>query len=300
MGDFEVRFRTLDKAAHAALAEVTGAVDTATLDDFQAAIDDARKAGSTRIVVDFSKVQFVNSTGLGLLVKVSDSLKEAGGGLALIRVPAKVRLVIEMLGLDTYFTLRENEDEALFALGISPEGAGPTAPLPASPAAVGTCDTCGLLLSLPEPGSYRCPRCFTAAICSEDGEVSFWVPDQPAPIVIAFPCRGECLDGIIAYLQAYLKKLGYSAERVRDLEGALREIGKTMRDKINADREGDIIHLKIETEEMLVRLEFSDYGKTLSPQEADAAFRRTREVSDEFSCSPHPLGGNIIRLTKRK
>lgn len=300
MAGLEVRFRSLDKKAKAVLAEVSGAIDAVTLQDFQASIDTMRKGGATRIILDLGKVRFVNSTGFGYLVKVNDSLKEEGGGVALIRVPAKVALVIEMLGLDTFFSVRQNEDDALFALGISTEGTGRSGGMPASPAAVDTCGTCGLLLSLPEPGSYRCPRCFTGVICSEDGEASFWVPDEPPPILLTFPCSPECLEGFVGYLQGLLRKLGYLADRIRDLEGGLREIGRVLREEVHDNPEGAVCHLKIKTERMSVKLEFSDSGKTLAPQVADAIFRRAREVSDEFSCTPHPLGGNIIRLTKRK
>ncbi|MCZ6689224.1 MAG: STAS domain-containing protein [Planctomycetota bacterium] len=300
MTDFEVRYRSLDKEARATLAEVTGAIDTATLEEFQASMEEIRKGGSARIVLDLSKVRFINSTALGYLVKVNDRLKDDGGGIALIRVPAKVRLVIEMLGLNTYFSIRDNEDDALFALGMSTEGAGRPQQMPAAPAAVDTCGTCGLLLSLPEPGSYRCPRCFTGVICSEDGEASFWVPDEPPPIVLTFPCTPEAIEGLVGYVLGYLKKLGYPQERVRDLEGGIREVGRALQEEIHEHPDSAVCHLRVQTEAMSVSLEFSDAGKTLAPEVAQAAFKRAREVSDEFSWTPHPLGGNIIRLTKRK
>lgn len=300
MAALDVRSRSLDKQAGATLAEVSGAVDSATLEDFEAAIDEIRKGGARRIVLDFSKLRFVNSTGLGFLVKVNDALREDGGGVALIRVPAKVRLVIEMLGLDTYFSMRDTEDDALFALGISSEGAGPPAQMMSSPAAIDNCSTCGLLLSLPEPGTYRCPRCFTGVICSEDGEASFWVPDEPPPILLTFPCTSECLEGLVGYVQSLLKKQGYPAERIRDLEGGIREIGRVLREKIYDDPDTGVCHLKMQVEQMAIRFEFSDSGKTLPPQAARSALTRAREVSDEFSTLPHPLGGNIIRITKRK
>lgn len=300
MADLEIRSRSLDKSARAILAEVSGAIDSATLEDFQVSVEEIRRGGATRLVLDLAKVRFVNSTGLGYLVKVNDALRDAGGGVALIRVPAKVRLVIEMLGLDTYFSMRENEDEALFALGVSTEGAGRPQQMPTTPVAVDACGACGLLLSLPEPGSYRCPRCFSGVLCSEEGETSYWVPDHPPPILLAFPCTGECIEGVVGYVQAYLKKLAYPADRIRDLEGGLREIGRALREEVHDNPDASVCHLKIEAEPMSIRIEFSDSGKTLSPQTATEAFRRTREITDEFSCTPHPLGGNIIRFTKRK
>lgn len=300
MHQIDVRFRTLDKVARATLGEVSGVIDTSTLEEFREAIDEALRSGVIRLVLDLGQVKFVNSSGLGVLVKANDSLREMGGGIALIRVPAKIRLVIEMLGLDTYFTLRENEEEALLTLGASVEGSTRAGRLWAAPAAITTCGSCGLLISIPEPGSYRCPRCFAGVICSEDGEATFWVPDQPAPTIVAFPCSPEASEGIVGLVQGHLKKMSYSQARIREIEGALREISRVLREEVHDDGTSGICHLKLETQPMAVEVEISDGGRTLSQDEATTLFRRVRETADEFSCKPHPLGGNIIRFSKRK
>ncbi len=301
MNELDVRLRNLDKVARASLGEVSGVIDTSTLEEFEAKVSEALRGGAVRLVFDFSKVRFVNSSGLGVLVKANDSLREMGGGIALIRVPAKIRLVIEMLGLDTYFTLRESEEEALFALGASAEAPGRgRGGMPSTPTTVTTCGSCGLLITLPEPGSYRCPRCFAGVICSEDGETSFWVPEDVAPTVLTFPCTAECTEGIVGFVQAYLKKLGYAGERVREVEGAFREIGGVLRERVHEDGDRGVCHLKVQAQAMSVEFEITDGGRTLPREEVEAVFKRARSVSDGFSCTPHPLGGNIIKFTKRK
>lgn len=300
MTDLKIRFRTLDRASRATLGEVAGAIDGNTLDDFQAKIDEVLKSGVARVVLDFSRVRFVNSTGLGILVKASDSLRDLGGGVALIRVPEKIRLVIEMLGLDTYFNMRSNEEEALFSLGGSAEGHLRHDPRAATPTAVTTCGSCGLLISLPEPGSFRCPRCFAGVVCAEDGDTSFWIPDRPPPVILSFPCSVESCEGIVGFVQGFLKKLEYPTPRIREMEGALRDIGTILREKVHERGVPAVCHLKVEAEAMAVHLEISDAGKTLAQEEVVSYFKRVREVTDEFSCTPHPLGGNIIKFTKRK
>jgi anti-anti-sigma factor len=73
-------------------------------------------SGGRFLVLDVSKVVHACSTPLGLLVKVADDLTKRGGGLALVATPPKLRIVIEMLGLDAFFLLCDDLQDAVRAL----------------------------------------------------------------------------------------------------------------------------------------------------------------------------------------
>lgn len=129
MPGLEIGLKPIDGQSEAALAEMSGAIDGNTVASFQQTLEEIKTKGIRRLVLDMSKIKYVNSTGLGSLVKYADAFKSNGGGMALIKVPAKVKIVIEMLGLNAFFDICGDLDQALAAL----EKAGGAAPAPAAP-----------------------------------------------------------------------------------------------------------------------------------------------------------------------
>jgi anti-sigma B factor antagonist len=116
MPGLESKLLPVDGDDLARVAELSGAIDGNTVPDFQQMLEKVKTEGVRRLVLDMSKIKYVNSTGLGSLVKYADSFKNSGGGMALIKVPAKVKIVIEMLGLNAFFDICPGLAEALAAL----------------------------------------------------------------------------------------------------------------------------------------------------------------------------------------
>ncbi len=47
-------------------------------------VDDLARRGSTRVIFDMTAVEYMDSTGLGVLALANGKLKEAGGSLAIV------------------------------------------------------------------------------------------------------------------------------------------------------------------------------------------------------------------------
>lgn len=124
MAGLEIKLTQIQGDDLSALAEMTGAIDGNTVPNFQATLEEIKTKGIRRLVLDMSKIKYVNSTGLGSLVKYADTFKSSGGGMALIKVPAKVKIVIEMLGLNAFFDICPDLDAALAALAQAQGGGG--------------------------------------------------------------------------------------------------------------------------------------------------------------------------------
>lgn len=118
MSELDIQFSESDDAPGIHFAELSGAIDASTVHIFQNQLEEARKRGVTKLVMDISKIKYVNSTGLGSLVKYADTFKAGGGGVVLLRVPAKVKIVIEMLGLHEFFEMCGSEQEATGVFGV--------------------------------------------------------------------------------------------------------------------------------------------------------------------------------------
>jgi anti-anti-sigma factor len=64
-------------------------------------------------VFDFEKVPFISSAGVGILLGIVSSLREAGGEATFIKISPKVRSVFRLLNLEDYFTIRDSVGSAV-------------------------------------------------------------------------------------------------------------------------------------------------------------------------------------------
>ena len=62
-------------------------------------------SGAPRVVLDLTELQFVDSTGLGMMVEALARLREAGGDLELRSAHGAPKRVMELTGIDKVFDL---------------------------------------------------------------------------------------------------------------------------------------------------------------------------------------------------
>jgi anti-sigma B factor antagonist len=67
------------------------------------------------VVVDFSEVSFIDSSGLAVLINAMQDVKEYGGKLTLSGINTDVRTIFEMARLDQFFLIDPGDDELLAA-----------------------------------------------------------------------------------------------------------------------------------------------------------------------------------------
>lgn len=82
---------------------------------FAEALNDASRGGAEVLVADMSKVEMINSTGLGMLVNGLSNLKKRDAKLVLAAVPDKVNRLLVMTHLDRVFELYETSAAAIEA-----------------------------------------------------------------------------------------------------------------------------------------------------------------------------------------
>lgn len=87
----------------------------ANSDSFKTALIDLIRKGGNRILLDLSKVGFVDSRGLGMLISLHKSLGP-GGELGLCAVNESVCKVFEVTKLNRIFTLHPDVDSGLRAM----------------------------------------------------------------------------------------------------------------------------------------------------------------------------------------
>ena len=69
-----------------------------------------------RIVIDLVNVDWMNSSGLGILIGAVTVLKNSDGCLCLINVSDRIKNLLKITKLDTVFNIYDNFDEAASAI----------------------------------------------------------------------------------------------------------------------------------------------------------------------------------------
>lgn len=91
-----------------ALLHLSGELDLATIADLRAAAAGQLSAGDLReLVLDFTELTFLDSSGLGALLQIRGDALSRGVTFALVNVPAAPARVIGIAGLDSTFGIGE-------------------------------------------------------------------------------------------------------------------------------------------------------------------------------------------------
>lgn len=96
---------------------VAGELDQGTAPELRTALDAGLGDSVHAVLVDLSDCDFIDSTGLSLLVETKRRLAEQARGFAVCCPHADVRRLLELTGIGEAVNLFETKDEAVSALG---------------------------------------------------------------------------------------------------------------------------------------------------------------------------------------
>lgn len=91
--------------------EPKGILDGTKAADFHHQIEQSVESGVHTILVDFSNVTFMDSSGLGALVKALKILKTAEVELFLCSINEQIKMLFELTSMDEYFSILDNHEE---------------------------------------------------------------------------------------------------------------------------------------------------------------------------------------------
>jgi anti-sigma B factor antagonist len=75
--------------------------------------DELTRVNSAVVVLDLQELEFIDSTGLGVLVKTHQRMREVGDQLAVIEGTGQVKRLLELTGLDQQLTIVASAEELL-------------------------------------------------------------------------------------------------------------------------------------------------------------------------------------------
>lgn len=97
---------------------VRGELDLSTAPELEAPLNEALESGEGSVLVDLSRCEFIDSTGIALIVRAWQRLDsgEDGRTLVICSQNDQVRRVLEITGLELSIPLHTTRDEALAAM----------------------------------------------------------------------------------------------------------------------------------------------------------------------------------------
>jgi anti-sigma B factor antagonist len=81
------------------ILEIHGALRLPLNCDLREQVEGVLRDGPSRILLDLSAVPAIDAAGIGELIHVYNATTATGGVLRIIRVPARVRRVLEIVGV---------------------------------------------------------------------------------------------------------------------------------------------------------------------------------------------------------
>ncbi|MBV9440284.1 MAG: STAS domain-containing protein [Candidatus Eremiobacteraeota bacterium] len=93
--------------------EIAGTLDIATAPSVRAALTEASEHGDHRLVVDLTRLEFLDSTGLGALIGAQRRAKEFGGEVRLVAQEGQILRLLRITGLLRVFAVYPTLDDAV-------------------------------------------------------------------------------------------------------------------------------------------------------------------------------------------
>jgi anti-anti-sigma factor len=336
--DLTIQVQEVKNLAGTALVILNGSIDAKTVITFQTHLNSVKERGVERFIMDMENVKYVNSTGLGYLINLSDSVTPDKGGISLVKVQPKVKVVFDMLGLNAFFRIFSTRDEALKHLQAADSGTNandqtvvlksPVAPPPSSgtsrhlspapppppppppapvlPVATATagetlhveCASCRALLAVKDVGTYKCPRCLSVFNYSGGGKVSFLPRQKSLPVQLSLSFSPECLEGLLGFVERLSAKSGFSSSGISEMQSAVKDTVEAIRRYAYGGNENNVYHVLLTSVDSELEMRFADYGASLNSDRGDV-FSSVRRTMDRFELRHHPKGGNVVTVSKK-
>ncbi|NTW50681.1 MAG: STAS domain-containing protein [Chlorobiales bacterium] len=100
--------------------DLSGDLDAHTAGQLERTIQDLLNKDNFRIVVNFSKLNYISSAGLGVFMGFIDDVRSNGGDIKFSNMPGKIFQVFDLLGFPLLYEIFTDEKEALEKFNLTP------------------------------------------------------------------------------------------------------------------------------------------------------------------------------------
>jgi anti-sigma B factor antagonist len=141
---------------------ISGPLDAAPSESVNDEISAALGAEITQLLLDFSRIDNLDSAGIGFLVALQKRMRGRGGDLVLFSMRPKLKKFLETLGFGGFFSIALDLRYALEYIESIQRDIFPVSAL---------CPACAAPLGIDSPGRRRCRACGAVLTALPDGSV---------------------------------------------------------------------------------------------------------------------------------
>lgn len=103
----------VSKHGDVVVIEVEGQLIVGNRQELKQRVLDEAEGGARKILVDFVRAGYIDSSGLGVLVSLAKRMRELGGDLRLANLNDDLQTLFELTKLDSLFQIADSRERAL-------------------------------------------------------------------------------------------------------------------------------------------------------------------------------------------
>ncbi len=103
----------LNKSSDVVTLEMSGKlVDKVEAIEVRVEIDEELEEGTSRFIIDLSELEYMNSTGLNILINLMNKARNEGGEAVIVGAKPRIKSLFTVTKLDSVFTMKTSRAEA--------------------------------------------------------------------------------------------------------------------------------------------------------------------------------------------
>ncbi len=294
--NFDIKTVKLPSGEEAKAVFLTGSIDATTNQTFEGRLSDILNAGTRNAMLVLTNVKYINSTGLGTIVKCVDSFREKGGDIKLVGVPAKVIALFEMLGLLALFETHETIEAAVASFGKAKAAESKAAPAVKFPLQFKH-PTTGMGLNASQPGRFKDPRSGDYFNVGTDGTIEFYEMSKVRMAELKVHCDLDFTPALTALADSLAAACRLPAAAAAAAAKAITQASTLVRS--HAGQGAETVNVILVGDPDKISIGFVAHGSALNLGKDDPGLKALEAVADEVKHLPLPSRGWLLSVTKR-
>jgi anti-anti-sigma factor len=109
----EIELKVVDQNQNIVLIVVKGRIITTNYQPLENELESISKGNAVNLILDLQNAEAIDSQGVGLLIKTRFDIVNKGGKIVLAGLTDRVRSVLRMSGLEEYFLIASDQQNAI-------------------------------------------------------------------------------------------------------------------------------------------------------------------------------------------
>jgi anti-anti-sigma factor len=274
-----------------ALIKIAGSLEANTMEKVTNFIKRAISKNLNRIILDFEKLTYINSSGMSMFIPFVDQLRLNSGEMIFIKTSDKIYKVFELLGLQNIYVFHSTLNNALKELSKTSAPVIEISDVIIFPFSF-QCNSCSRFFKIPSQGKYTCPYCEAGFIVNPQGQVKSEKIEVEHPYFIKVPSITPSLSLIRGALRGVFSTLEFTDENEYQV---IQAVDEACANVIAYAGKGDAsfeIQLQIYALNKQIKIHIIDKGEIFNPLAQKAV-----DVNKRFQLKK--VGGIGLELIKK-